>query len=38
MRDLIDRMLPRGRQLESDAHPLVEITVMRRATATSSIS
>jgi hypothetical protein len=25
MRDLIDRMLPRGRQLESDAHPLVEI-------------
>jgi hypothetical protein len=30
MRDLIDRMLPRGRQLESDAHPLVEITLMRQ--------
>jgi hypothetical protein len=30
MRDLIDQMLPRGRQLETDAHPLVEITLMRQ--------
>jgi hypothetical protein len=28
--DLIDRALPRGRQLKTDAHPLVEITVMRQ--------
>ena len=28
MSDLIDSMLPGGRQLESDAHPLVEITFM----------
>lgn len=28
--DLIDRLLPQGRQLETDAHPLVEITVMRQ--------
>jgi hypothetical protein len=28
--DLIDRLLPNGRQLETDAHPLVEITVMEQ--------
>jgi hypothetical protein len=26
--DVIDRLLPRGRQLRTDAHPLVEITMM----------
>jgi putative glycosyl hydrolase-like family 6 (GHL6) protein len=26
--DVIDRLLPNGRQLKSDAHPLVEITLM----------
>jgi hypothetical protein len=30
MTDLIDHLLPRGRQLRSSAHPLVEITVMRQ--------
>jgi Hypothetical glycosyl hydrolase 6 len=30
MTDLIDHLLPRGRQLKSSAHPLVEITVMRQ--------
>jgi hypothetical protein len=30
MRDLIEQLLPRGRQLETDAHPLVEITLMRQ--------
>ena len=30
MRDLVDRLLPRGRQLKTDAHRLVEITVMRQ--------
>jgi hypothetical protein len=30
MIDLIDHLLPRGRQLKSSAHPLVEITVMRQ--------
>jgi Hypothetical glycosyl hydrolase 6 len=30
MSDLIDAMLPDGRQLESNAHPLVEITLMRQ--------
>jgi hypothetical protein len=28
--DLIDRMLPSGRQLRTNAHPLVEITVMHQ--------
>jgi hypothetical protein len=28
--DLIDHLLPGGRQLKTDAHPLVEITVMRQ--------
>jgi hypothetical protein len=28
--DLIDTMLPQGRQLKSNAHPLVEITFMRQ--------
>ncbi len=28
--DLIDSLLPRGRQLTTNAHPLVEITVMRQ--------
>src|SRR5262249_24053712 len=31
MTDLIDHLLPGGRQLKSDAHPLVEITLMRQA-------
>jgi Hypothetical glycosyl hydrolase 6 len=31
MTDLIDHLLPHGRQLQSDAHPLVEITLMRQA-------
>jgi hypothetical protein len=30
MSDLIDSMLSGGRQLKSDAHPLVEITLIRR--------
>jgi hypothetical protein len=30
MSDLIDHLLPEGRQLRTDAHPLVEITVMRQ--------
>ena len=30
MRDLIDRMLPRGRQLKTNAHPLVTMTLMRQ--------
>jgi hypothetical protein len=30
MTDLIDLLLPRGRQLKTDAHPLVEITVMEQ--------
>lgn len=29
-RDLIDRLLPNGRQIETNAHPLVEITLMRQ--------
>jgi hypothetical protein len=29
MHDLIDLLLPAGRQLRTDAHPLVEITLMR---------
>lgn len=28
--DLVDRILPRGRQLKTNAHPLVEITVMHQ--------
>ena len=28
--DIIDRLLPAGRQLKTNAHPLVEITVMRQ--------
>jgi Hypothetical glycosyl hydrolase 6 len=28
MADVIDRLLPRGRQLKTDAHPLVEMTMM----------
>jgi hypothetical protein len=30
VKDLIDHLLPQGRQLKTDAHPLVEITVMRQ--------
>jgi hypothetical protein len=30
--DLVDTMLPQGRQLKSNAHPLVEITFMRQKT------
>jgi len=29
-RDLLSRMLDKGRQLETDAHPLVEMTLMRQ--------
>ena len=29
-RDLLNRLLPKGRQLVSDAHPLVEMTLMRQ--------
>jgi Hypothetical glycosyl hydrolase 6 len=28
--DLVDHLLPQGRQLKTEAHPLVEITVMRQ--------
>lgn len=28
MRDLIDHLLPHGRQLKTNAHPLVEVTLM----------
>jgi hypothetical protein len=31
MADVIDHLLPRGRQLRTSAHPLVEMTVMRQA-------
>jgi hypothetical protein len=31
MADVIDHLLPRGRQLTTNAHPLVEITVMGQA-------
>ncbi len=30
MRDLIDRLLPHGRQLRTNAHPLVEITYVKQ--------
>ncbi len=30
MADVIDHLLPQGRQLRTDAHPLVEVTVMRQ--------
>jgi hypothetical protein len=30
MRDLIDHLLPNGRQVTTDAHPLVEISLMRQ--------
>ncbi len=30
MADVVDYLLPRGRQLRTNAHPLVEITVMRQ--------
>lgn len=30
MRDLIDHLLPHGRQLKTNAHPLVEITLMNQ--------
>ena len=30
LRDLIDQLLPRGRQLKTNAHPLVEIVLMRQ--------
>lgn len=30
MSDVVDHLLPRGRQVKSNAHPLVEITVMRQ--------
>jgi Hypothetical glycosyl hydrolase 6 len=30
MSDLVDHLLPHGRQVKSDAHPLVEITIMRQ--------
>lgn len=30
LRDLIDNMLPQGRQLKTNAHPLVDITLMKQ--------
>jgi hypothetical protein len=30
VRDLIDHLLPRGRQLKTNAHPLVEMVLMRQ--------
>jgi hypothetical protein len=30
VRDLVDHLLPQGRQLKTDAHPLVEVTLMTR--------
>lgn len=30
LRDLIDHLLPRGRQVKTNAHPLVEISLMRQ--------
>jgi hypothetical protein len=30
IRDLVDSLLPRGRQLKTNAHPLVDITMMRQ--------
>jgi hypothetical protein len=30
MADVVDQLLPRGRQLKTDAHPLVEITLMEQ--------
>ena len=30
VRDLVDYLLPAGRQVQTDAHPLVEITLMRQ--------
>ena len=30
MKDVIDRLLPHGRRLQTNAHPLVEMTVMRQ--------
>ena len=34
LRDLIDRLLPHGRQLKTNAHPLVDISLMRQGTRT----
>jgi hypothetical protein len=34
MADVIDHLLPQGRQLKTDAHPLVEITVMKQRNRT----
>lgn len=30
VRDLVDHLLPQGRQLKTNAHPLVEVTLMKR--------
>jgi hypothetical protein len=32
MADVVDQLLPRGRQLKTDAHPLVEMTLMEQPT------
>lgn len=34
LRDLLDEALPQGRQIRTDAHPLVELTLMRQGTRT----
>jgi hypothetical protein len=34
LRDAVDRMLPDGRQIRTNAHPLVEMTLMRQGTRT----
>jgi hypothetical protein len=30
MADMVDRLLPKGRQLTTDAHPLIEMTLMQQ--------
>jgi Hypothetical glycosyl hydrolase 6 len=37
MADVIDRLLPGGRQLKTDAHPLVEMTVMSQPARTRTL-
>jgi hypothetical protein len=37
MADVIDRLLPRGRQITTDAHPLVEITLMQQPSRTRTL-
>jgi hypothetical protein len=37
MADLIDHLLPNGRQLKTNAHPLVEMTVMEQPARTRTL-